>query len=99
MVPIIQRPFMKLVVYGPHKRLGALLEDGSVVDLNHAYVALLESKGEARACAKAGAEVPSCLLSFIEEGDAGLKAAAKAVTYAKKAKVAPNGEKLVYAVG
>ncbi len=87
---------MKLVVFGPHKRLGAWLEDGSVVDLNHAYAALLQSKGESHACAKADAEVPSCLLAFIEEGDAGLKAAAKAITYAKKAKVASNGEKLVY---
>jgi len=87
---------MKLVVFGPKKRLGAWLDDGSVIDLNHAYAALLESKGEAHACAKADIEVPSCLLCFIEEGDAGLKAATKAVTYAKKAKVNSCGEKLVY---
>jgi 2-keto-4-pentenoate hydratase/2-oxohepta-3-ene-1,7-dioic acid hydratase in catechol pathway len=87
---------MKLVVYGQSKRLGAWLGDGSVVDLNHAYAALLGSKGEPRACAKADAEVPSCLLAFIEEGDAGLKAAARAVACAKKAKVAANGEQLVY---
>jgi acylpyruvate hydrolase len=90
---------MKLVVYGPRKRLGALLEDGSVVDINHAYAALLESKGEPRACIKADAEAPSCLLAFIGEGDAGLKAAAKAVAYAKKAKVAANGEQLIYKGG
>jgi acylpyruvate hydrolase len=87
---------MKLVVYGPHKRLGAWLEDGSVVDLNHAYAALLESKGEARACAKADVEVPSCLLAFIEEGESGLKAVAKAITYAKKAKVSAKGEQLLF---
>ena len=87
---------MKLVVYGPNKRLGSWLEDGSIIDLNHAYAALLESKGEPRACAKADAEVPSCLLSFIEEGEAGLKAATKAVSYAKKTKVAANGNRLVY---
>jgi acylpyruvate hydrolase len=87
---------MKLVVYGSNKRLGAWLEDGSIIDLNHAYTALLESKGEPRACAKADAEVPSCLLSFIEEGKAGLKAATKAVSYAKKTKVAANGNRLVY---
>ena len=87
---------MRLVVFGPRKRLGAQLEDGSVVDLNHAYAALLESKGEARACVKAEVEVPSCLLSFIEEGDAGLKAAAKAVTYAKKTKVSAKGEQLLF---
>jgi acylpyruvate hydrolase len=90
---------MKLVVFGPKKRLGAWLDDGSVVDLNHAYASLLKSKGEPRACAKADAEVPSCLLSFIEEGDAGLKAAAKAVAYAKKAKTTECCEKLIYPAG
>ena len=87
---------MKLVVYGPHKRLGAWLDDGSIIDLNHAYAALLESKGEPNACAKADVEVPSRLLAFIEEGDAGLKAAVKAVAYAKKVKDAANGEHLVF---
>jgi acylpyruvate hydrolase len=87
---------MKLVVYGQNKRLGAWLEDGSVIDLNHAYAALLESEGESRARAKADAEVPSCLLSFIEEGEAGLKAAMKAVCYANKIKVTVNGNQLVY---
>jgi len=86
---------MKLVVYGPRKRLGAWLDDGSVIDLNHAYSELLTSKGEPNVCAKADAEVPSCLQAFIEEGEAGLKAAKKAVDYAKKAKVDANGESLV----
>ena len=90
---------MKLVVFGPNKRLGAWLEDGSVVDLNHSYAALLESRGEARACAKADAEIPSCLLAFIEEGDAGLKAATKAITYAKKAQVSTKGEQLLFKDG
>jgi 2-keto-4-pentenoate hydratase/2-oxohepta-3-ene-1,7-dioic acid hydratase in catechol pathway len=87
---------MKIVVYGPQKRLGALLEDGIVVDLNHAYTALLESKGEGRAYAKADANVPSCLLAFIEEGEAGLKAATKAIAYAKKVKVSAKGEQLLF---
>jgi 2-keto-4-pentenoate hydratase/2-oxohepta-3-ene-1,7-dioic acid hydratase in catechol pathway len=87
---------MKLVVYGPNKRLGAWLEGGEIIDLNHAYAAFLKSKGDPRACAKADAEVPSYLLAFIEEGEAGLKAAKKAVTYAKKIKVGVNGNQLVY---
>ena len=90
---------MKLVVYGPHKRLGSLLEDGSVVDVNHAYAALLASKGEPNSCAKADAKVPSCLLAFIEEGDAGIAAAKQAVDYAKKAKVSAGGEQLVFKGG
>jgi len=88
---------MKLVVYGSEKRLGCLQEDGSVVDLNHAYAALLASKGIPRPCEKAEAMVPSCLLCFIEEGDEGLKAASEAVAYVKRGhKVGPNGEQLVF---
>jgi acylpyruvate hydrolase len=98
MAPIIQRPFMKLVVYGSHSRLGAWLEDGSVVDLNYAYAALLESKGEPGAYLRANADAPSCLQAFIELGDAGLKAAVKAIAYAKKAKVTANGEKLIHKI-
>lgn len=90
---------MKLVVYGPHKRLGCWLEDGSVVDVNHAYAALLESKGEPNSYAKADAEAPSCLLAFIEEGEEGLNAAKKAVDYAKKVKVSAGGEQLVFKGG
>jgi acylpyruvate hydrolase len=90
---------MKLVVYGPHKRLGSWLEDGSVVDVNHAYAALLESKGEPNSCAKADAEAPSCLLAFIEEGEEGLNAAKKAVDYVKKVKVSAGGEQLVFKGG
>ena len=88
-----------MVVYGPHKRLGSLLEDGSVVDVNHAYAALLASKGEPNSCTKADAEAPSCLLAFIEEGEEGLNAAKKAVDYAKKVKVSAGGEQLVFKGG
>jgi len=35
---------MRLVVYGAH-RLGCLLEDGSIVDLNLAYASLLAGRG------------------------------------------------------
>ncbi len=87
---------MKLVVYGPRKRLGAWLEDGSVVDLNYAYSSLLESKGESHACIKADAAVPSCLQAFIEEGEAGLTAAKKAVEYANRVKVGPGGLELIH---
>ncbi len=87
---------MKLVVYGPHKRLGALQNDGQVVDLNRAYAAMLESQGVVHAQAKADAEVPSCLQCFIEEGEAALKAASKAVDYAKKAKEGPDGMHIIH---
>ena len=87
---------MKLVVFGP-KRLGALLEDGSIVDLNLAYEALLAEEGVPRAKATASAKVPTCLLAFIEEGEKGLKAAAKAIEYVKKgATKTASGKKLLY---
>ena len=87
---------MKLVVFGP-KRLGALLEDGSIVDLNLAYEALLAEEGVTGAKTKASAKVPTCLLAFIEEGEKGLKAAAKAIEYVKNgATKTACGQKLLY---
>jgi acylpyruvate hydrolase len=87
---------MKLVIFNAQKRLGALQPDGSVIDLNYAYASLLAIIGDMRAQEKADAIVPSKLLAFIEEGEAGLKAAKEAVEYAKKTSVEPNDEKLVY---
>ncbi|MCW3978524.1 MAG: fumarylacetoacetate hydrolase family protein [Candidatus Bathyarchaeota archaeon] len=90
---------MKLVVFGP-RRLGALLEDGSVVDLNLARAAFLAKKGVARPYAHASTEVPSNLLSFIEEGEAGLKAAEEAISFVGKGKKeGPKGEKLLFKPG
>ena len=87
---------MKLVVFN-EGRLGCLQEDGSVIDLNHAYAAFKKSKGASRPYVKAASKVPSCLLGFIEEGDAGLEAAKKAVEYVKAGNTeGPRGEKLIY---
>ena len=48
---------MKLVVYGPDKRVGAL-KDSSVIDLSSAFAKYLhEAKGEARAAEIAAALV------------------------------------------
>ena len=86
--------FMKLVKYNTG-RLGALMDDGSVIDLNHAYAAYKKSKGSQRPYAKADDKVPSCLLAFIKEGENGLKAAQKAIDYVKAVnKKGPRGEKL-----
>lgn len=86
---------MKLVVCGPNKRVGCI-QGEEIVDLNYAYAGYLKSKGEARPNAKADAEVPSCLLAFIEEGDAALKAAKKALDYAKKNVSNPNDVEMKY---
>ena len=71
---------MKLVRFN-EGRLGALLDDGSVVDLNRAYAAYLASRGEPRPGKKAEALVPSDLLAFILEGAPGLERAATAIEY------------------
>ncbi len=91
--------YMKLVVFSP-KRLGALIEDDSIVDLNLAYAAYLSQKGVSRPYAHACTEVPSDLLAFIEEGDAGLRAAEKAVSFVQDGVTeGPCGERLVYEAG
>lgn len=88
---------MKLVVYGPFKRLGGLLKDGGIVDLNVAYAEYLKGKGQARAQAHADAALPANLQAFLEEGDTALKAARNALTYAQKTKelvMRPEGIKI-----
>ncbi len=90
---------MKLVKYN-EGRLGALMEDMSVIDLNYAYAAYKHSKGAANPQRKADAKVPSCLLAFIKEGDSGIENAQKAVNYVKSgACCGANGEKLVFKKG
>lgn len=86
---------MKLVVYGSDKRLGSM-QGEEIVDLNYAYAGYLKSIGEVRPNIKADAEVPTCLLAFIEEGDAAIKAAKKALDFAKKNAHGPKGEELKY---
>jgi len=87
---------LKLVKYN-EGRLGALLDDESIVDLNYAYADYLNTKGEVNPKIKADARVPSCLLAFIKEGDAGISEAKKALEHVQKGhKIGLNGEKLVY---
>ncbi len=90
---------MKLVVFDS-SRLGALLEDGSIVDLNLARAALLSKSGIGRPYAHACIEVPSGLLAFIEEGEAGLKAATEAVSLVQGGVTeGPRGENLLFKPG
>ena len=87
---------MKLVKFNTGM-LGALQPEGAVIDLNHAYASLLAKQGEPRPQAKADAAVPTDLLAFILEGDAGLTKAAEAVKHVQSGAAAgPRGEKLHY---
>lgn len=89
---------MKLVVFGPFKRLGGLLKDGKIVDLNLVYVEYLKDMGQTRPKARADVELPANLQEFIEEGDSALEAAKNALAYAQKKKgdllINPEGVKI-----
>jgi 2-keto-4-pentenoate hydratase/2-oxohepta-3-ene-1,7-dioic acid hydratase in catechol pathway len=90
---------MRLVVYGPN-RLGCLLEDGSIIDLNLAYTALLDRRGVARPYAHACSQLPADLLGFIKEGDPAIRAAEEAVSFVGGGGVeGPRGERLVFNPG
>ena len=78
---------MKLVMFESYgdPRLGTL-EDGSVIDLNLAYEAMLADAGGLRARAKAEAFVPADSVAFLQGGDESMKAAATAREWALKQK-------------
>ena len=89
---------MKIVVFGPDKRTGAL-RDGNVVDLSYACAKYLsERAGEATPREMAEALVPSNLARLIEGGPRALEHAQKALDYLfdqAQGKIGPRGETLV----
>ena len=89
---------MKIVVFGPERRTGALL-DGNVVDLCHACAKYLrERAGEPSPREMAEALVPSDLARLIEGGPRALEHAQQAVDYLfgqAQDKFGPRGEILV----
>jgi len=93
---------LKLVVFGPNK-LGAILAEGDILDLNLAYAAYLSTKKVSRPYAHANAVLPSDLQCFLEEGDPARAAAIEAVGYAEKnlekGFIGPKGEKIVLKPG
>lgn len=73
---------VKIVVFGPDKRVGAIARDEFVVDLSLAYAALIrERDNERRALELAEVIVPADLSRFIERGSAALDAAKLAVEH------------------
>jgi len=69
---------MKIVVFGPARRVGALIAD-KIVDLNAASASSLRESGSADAAEEAARRMPARLLSFIEAGDAGLSEARRMI--------------------
>jgi 2-keto-4-pentenoate hydratase/2-oxohepta-3-ene-1,7-dioic acid hydratase in catechol pathway len=90
---------MKIVVFGPDKRTGALHE-GNVVDLSHACAKYLRERvGEASPREMAEALAPSNLARLIEGGPRALEHAQKALDYLfgqAQDKFGPRGETLVF---
>jgi 2-keto-4-pentenoate hydratase/2-oxohepta-3-ene-1,7-dioic acid hydratase in catechol pathway len=90
---------MKIVVFGPDKRTGALY-DGAIVDLSYACAKYLrERNGEPHPLNMAEALVPSNLARLIEGGARALDHAQKALDYLfgeAQDKIGPRGEALVH---
>jgi 2-keto-4-pentenoate hydratase/2-oxohepta-3-ene-1,7-dioic acid hydratase in catechol pathway len=90
---------MKIVVFGPDKRTGAV-HDGDVVDLSYACAKCLrEREGELSPLESAEALVPSDLGRLIEGGPRALEHVQKALDYLfgeAQNKLGPHGETLVY---
>jgi len=75
---------MKIVVFGPERRVGAL-ERERVIDLNRAFAGYLrEARGDANAQEHADKRVPSQLEAFIVAGQAAIEDAQRAIEYAEK---------------
>ena len=65
-------------------RLGALRGEDEVIDLNRAYRARLDARGELRAGAVAEARIPPDMLAFLAGGDEGMVEARHAIAHAEE---------------
>jgi len=92
---------VKLVVYGPEKRLGCLQGD-RVIDLNLAYAKYLsERQDEPLPYAMAAAVVPAELGDFIVSGPRAIEGAQRAVEHLTRSSAdqkGPRGERLLEAM-
>ena len=90
---------MKIVLFGPNKRTGALC-NGSVVDLSYAYAKYLQERAdESNPLEMAEAVVPSILSRLIERGSRALDAVQTTLDYFSgqaQNKFGPTGELVVY---
>jgi len=86
---------MRFVVFGPEKRVGALVGE-RIIDLNRGMARYLRERGEANADQQASVRLPSRLLSLIETGAAGLQDAQRVTDlFAKAAPDDDRGENKV----
>ena len=69
---------MKIVVFGPERRVGALIGE-RIIDLNRGTARHLQERGESRAEEQAALRLPPRLLAFIESGAPGLENAQRVI--------------------
>jgi acylpyruvate hydrolase len=81
---------MRFVVFGPEKRVGALVGE-RIIDLNRGMARCLRERGEANADQQASVRLPSRLLSLIETGAAGLQDAQRVTDHFAQA--APDDDR------
>jgi len=81
---------MKIVVFGPERRVGALVGE-RVIDLNRGLARYLRERGETNADQQAATRLPSRLLSLIESGPAALADAQAVIDHFSK--ISPNDDR------
>jgi acylpyruvate hydrolase len=81
---------MKIVVFGPERRVGALVGE-KVIDLNRGLARQLQERGELKPEEQAATRLPARLLTFIESGAFGLENAQRVIE--QFAKVEPGDER------
>jgi 2-keto-4-pentenoate hydratase/2-oxohepta-3-ene-1,7-dioic acid hydratase in catechol pathway len=81
---------MKIVVFGPERRVGALVGE-RVIDLNRGLARQLHERGEVKPDEQAVTQLPSRLLGLIECGASGLETAQRVID--QFAKVSPADDR------
>ena len=71
---------MKIVIFGPERRLGALVGD-CVIDLNRGFAEYLQERGDRNPNEQALDRLPSDLKSFIEGGAIALENAQRMIDH------------------
>ncbi|HWQ79942.1 MAG TPA: fumarylacetoacetate hydrolase family protein [Anaerovoracaceae bacterium] len=80
-------------------RVGVLMPDGKVADVNYAYAALLSSKGSIKPQQMADVITPANMIGLIESGETGKDAIGEAMAFLAEntAAAGPQGERILYA--
>lgn len=91
---------MKLCSFkvGKAARVGVLMKNGKVADVNYGYAALLHKQGESKAQQLSDVLVPPCMIGLIESGKSGLEAVKKTLEFLETTPDAKGleGEQIFY---